>query len=678
MPARTAWSLALIAWIAGAAWLSGCEDDGRDLYLGVSFPPGAGEDAGDDTDAAPDAADDASDPLAPASVCTPNQVACLATAAPEILRCEAVEGADDLYRWRQTRCPEGEVCQGDRCGAFACEPHRGACLGLGTRGVCSPEGDALLEQEPCPEGSACRGGLCVSACEAAAANRSYIGCDYLVAELPNPLKDSLAQGSPFGLVVANTDPLLTARLELLEPEGTPAQLQGEVLVFGPDLSGAPQETRVRSEVRLADGRRTTLTGEARAIELPPGAVATLLPQPRALPGGVSGRFAAARRLRSTQPVVAYQFNPYCCDITYTNDATILLPTTALGNQYTYVGPPDLGELSHYIAVSTPAEAVTLTLTLPRGSALRGDPTGALELPTSRLQAPQEVTVPLRQGEVLVLSSSSLGDAPSALSGAHLRADGPLAVFSGHECTYIPWDKAACDHLEQQLIPEDTWGRAYIAAMLKPRGRLASEVVTWHLVAGAQPVQVKLRQVLGSLRPTGAVAPSATGCGTYVNASGDGFALPAYAHCMIGSAQPFAMDGDAPFMVLGYLAGQDAAGTGNALPAGDPAMFLLPPVEQFRQEYTFLTPESYDYNYITLMIPLNGISTLSLDGAPFVLDLLSAELVEVYGSTHRVIHVPVTPGVHHIQASVPFGLIVYAYDRYVSYAYPGGLNLTKRK
>ena len=37
-------------------------------------------------------------------------------------------------------------------------------------------------------------------------------------------------------------------------------------------------------------------------------------------------------------------------------------------------------------------------------------------------------------------------------------------------------------------------------------------------------------------------------------------------------------------------------------------------------------------------------------------------------------VALEPGVHQLESDRSFGLIVYAYDDYVSYAFPGGLDL----
>ena len=45
-----------------------------------------------------------------------------------------------------------------------------------------------------------------------------------------------------------------------------------------------------------------------------------------------------------------------------------------------------------------------------------------------------------------------------------------------------------------------------------------------------------------------------------------------------------------------------------------------------------------------------------------------------GETWQVARFPVGAGVHFILADQPLSIIVYGYDQYVSYGYPGGLNL----
>ena len=51
------------------------------------------------------------------------------------------------------------------------------------------------------------------------------------------------------------------------------------------------------------------------------------------------------------------------------------------------------------------------------------------------------------------------DAAHDLTGSIINADQPVAVFGGHDCAYVPYDQAACDHLEEQLLPNETLGHA---------------------------------------------------------------------------------------------------------------------------------------------------------------------------------------------------------------------------
>ena len=66
-----------------------------------------------------------------------------------------------------------------------------------------------------------------------------------------------------------------------------------------------------------------------------------------------------------------------------------------------------------------------------------------------------------------------------LSGTKIGASAPVAVFGGHQCLLIPVGYGYCDHLEEQMMPLQTWGTEYVAARHPPRG---SEGVIWRFIA----------------------------------------------------------------------------------------------------------------------------------------------------------------------------------------------------
>ena len=105
--------------------------------------------------------------------------------------------------------------------------------------------------------------------------------------------------------------------------------------------------------------------------------------------------------------------------------------------------------------------------------------------------------------------------------------------------------------------------------------------------------------------------------------------------------------------------------------GDPSIFLATPTRQLRSDYTFLTPDTYYSDFVALTFPPEA--EISLDGVS--LDLSQAQSIE--NSTSQYIYVELTDGAHHVESSSPFGIMVFAFDDFVSYAFTGGLNFTKR-
>lgn len=108
--------------------------------------------------------------------------------------------------------------------------------------------------------------------------------------------------------------------------------------------------------------------------------------------------------------------------------------------------------------------------------------------------------------------------------------------------------------------------------------------------------------------------------------------------------------------------------GLCTPIGDPSMILSVPVAQFRDEYTFLVPDAYVYDYINIIAP--SAASVELDGSP-----LSEAKFTAVGADFKVARMSVADGVHRVTASAALGVVVYGYDDDVSYGYPAGTNLS---
>ena len=120
---------------------------------------------------------------------------------------------------------------------------------------------------------------------------------------------------------------------------------------------------------------------------------------------------------------------------------------------------------------------------------------------------------------------------------------------------------------------------------------------------------------------------------------------------------------------GYTCADDGFFGGGCEAIGDPALILSVPVEQFRQEYVFLTPTNYLDDYVNIVAQAGTQVTLdnTVMGASY--------FTPIGDGTYQVARLKVGDGVHALQASAPVGVVVYGYDNDVSYGYPAGLSLS---
>jgi len=163
-----------------------------------------------------------------------------------------------------------------------------------------------------------------------------------------------------------------------------------------------------------------------------------------------------------------------------------------------------------------------------------------------------------------------------------------------------------------------------------------------------------------------------------------------------SANNFSLVSDKRVSVGQFVASQQVVGIPNNLPGGDPAFIHVPPTEQFRRSYVFLTPDLYAFDFIVVIAPRG--TTMEFDGGalpdscevsgadgsdPHVAEFLTykcqlsfPEIVEGAGSTWRVLPGDQNDGVHTLRASQPVGLLLYGFDSFVSYGLAGGTDLKR--
>lgn len=604
--------------------------------------------------------------------------------------------------WALEPCEAGERCEGEgecELDPSQCEAGDRVCLEADLVGECDP-GVGFRAAERCdPETEACAGGRCQSRrCAEAELRSSYLGCEYWATGLPNIAYAPTGgtPDSPVGVVLANPSSIEPVGFKVLAPDGQLAQLVSEVTIEKSPLVFVDYEpVTVRTEIRDAEGRLTSAAFDRTLREvIPPGGMAVLLlPNP----GALTRTEVSAKTffIQTEQPVAAYQFGPYCCNYSFTNDASLLLPVSALGKEYMYVGAPSWYTPPSEVDPGNPNQpqpgsvgyAATLSvigtkdeteveIELRPGVEVQSDRAGRV------VRQGQEVRATLQRGEILNLFSGypQLNGRSELvgvdLTGTKIRANEPVAVFSGHECTFYPYNQGACDHLEEQLFPTETWGQEFtlVPPILRaPNLNLATEAIYWKVVALEPETRITFSAPFADLDPREPGSLEVPFCGDRL-VDERTVVMDAGQTCEFGTRLPVEAVGDKPIQVMGIISGQDSTGVFNAFGAhaGDPSIYLVAPRNQHRREYVFLIPTTYFNDYLTVVAPSHA--NIALDGVP--LDLSDAQTVPGNNDVYK--HFAVSDGPHTVEGDTQFGILVFAFDDYVSYAFTGGLDLIKQR
>lgn len=519
----------------------------------------------------------------------------------------------------RSACPaETPNCLAGACTTDVCIAGVRSCQGDSVV-QCNTEGTATEVQETCEFG--CSGGTCVDPC--AGDEKTYVGCDFYALDLDN---------------YADADPQQYA--VTLSNAGT----------------------------RAVSATVTTPEGYSQTVSIAPGALASVeLPQ-RDVVG--TSRSLNSYRVQSTGPIIAHQFNPLNNSGVFSNDASLLLPATALGTEYLVAGWPSGPAGASYFAVVAVAEGTTtVTVTAPPRSGLQAG--GSVP----RISAGGSSTFELAQGEVLAMRSEGETGDPT---GTRVSSSKSVAVFSGNECANVPAGVSYCDHVEEQMIPVASWDTEYLGIKFKPRG---SESDVWRIIASTPGTTIQTDPVIagvsGRTLGGGEVVEFATTLDFALSATGpvsltqmmvgSSYPSPANASCVRGE------EGFPPFIPGTSEQNCAIPDTCGGSGIGDPAMLMAVPTRQFRDNYILLTPSNYTQDFLSLVAPTGTI--IEIDGNPLAVSPTSR--LSAGGRQWDIYKQGVPDGVHTVTGGQAFGLYAYGYDCDVSYAYAGGLNLESR-
>lgn len=581
-----------------------------------------------------------------------------------LMQCNA-DGSNDSIA--QT-CKTGEICVNGAC--TTCVPGIKECQG-NKAVACNDKGDGYTLVADCDKGGlACLAGTCVNPCSSDLKSNTNVGCDYYAVDLDNALITAPggqvydAQNAQFSLIIGNTK-------------------KAAAVVTVTASTGHAAKYAIPAE-------------KTRVINLPD----PLWKLPPMNQDGSSINLNSFR-IQSNQPIVAYQFNPLQNFDVFSNDASLLLPSNALGKEYWVM----TREQSHdafrgYFTIVAINSGVTNVEVLPKGEVLAGGGMGQ-SIPGGLWPGLKKFQ--LTKGQVLNIESGKNG---VDFTGSYIKADRAIAVFAGSEasnapatnkcvvvqgkgtCAFQGWTcskDADCpvtccsDHLEEQLLPVDNWGTEYAATRTWPRGQakdvwriMASQngtVVTtippqtvvptlnqgeWHEFESASDFIIKANKPIfvgqflaGSMAPK----PNNDICDTKYG----------FQQICTGYKQQFKTN-------ISCKKNSDCPNLPEAGDAGigDPAFIMAVATNRFLPEYTFLVPGNYAKSYVNIVSPPGN--KVLLDGV----QIPPQQFVGFGTGQFQVLRLSVLPGSHSIKADKAVGLVVYGWDKDVSYGYPGGL------
>jgi hypothetical protein len=582
---------------------------------------------------------------------------------------------------------KGKLCAPGLFACVSCLPNAPYCDGQEAR-LCGTDGESseLLAICDPSKGEACRSGGCPHLCDLAAQEKSNVGCEYWPVDLDNAMLDPTrnAAAQQYAVVVSNPQPDVPVEVVIHRDDGDPG-------------------------------------GEADIVEIARAVIAPLNLRvfklgPREVDGSPLGEFdtgthsaltRAAFRVTSDFPVVAYQFNPLENVNVFSNDASLLKPTEAFTYDntdvvlaYVVAGWPQtiahtdnpntnfssanpINLRSFLTIVGTRANTtvrVRPTTTVIAGDGIPGSTPGGL------------IELTLGPFDVANLETPNMNAFGADFTGTLVEADQPVAVFVGSEASDAPSfetlsERRCCaDHLEEQLDPVRAAGKKFAIAHSPSRTATVTEAGA---KIGVAPEPEYVRFV--------ATRPTATVIHTTLPPPHDLiqlFKVGDFAE--VTTYGDFLAESSEPIHVVQVMASQDAANVPRELPGGDPSLLVLPPREQFRSDYVFLTPDKYAFDFVTIVASpqaavfldgialdsgicevgaTDGLSDEEREGPPELVTYrcqLSFGLVDP--NTGAVSEGIQNDGVHRVTASEPVGVVVFGFDAFVSYAYAAGTEL----
>lgn len=305
---------------------------------------------------------------------------------------------------------------------------------------------------------------------------------------------------------------------------------------------------------------------------------------------------------------------------------------------------------------------------------------------------REMDIGLDPGQVFHYTPTAAGN--SDLTGYYVESMKPIAVFSGLDCAYVPFDVPSvskCDFITEQLHPVTEYANTFIVSSIP--GRKSSTGFQIRVMATTL-TDVAWAEI-STTNPTAPVVKTpVTGVkrGQFTELTA---CRGSSATCIVMIACSQGCE------VMQYGESNDMTPTGNEANKPDSTMITVPGLQHYTNDITFSTSKLYSVGGNQTLENVNGIivvakksqlSSISLDGQALTTALtggvdvtfpgaLSATQPKVPGDTFTVISGGISPGFHRVTTTDPNVVyMVYVYGHAPSsspsdsesYAYLGGM------
>lgn len=338
---------------------------------------------------------------------------------------------------------------------------------------------------------------------------------------------------------------------------------------------------------------------------------------------------------------------------YTSDAFMVLPTDVLDKRYFILSyNSDYARYAVYVDYSrrsqTPSQfAIVAT---EDSTLVTIYPSAETFVNGLNIQA-----IRMNRGDVYFVQAMVSDDNPD-LTGTEIISSKPIAVFSGHQRATVPVTLNAYnpsrDILVEQLPPVSTWGKnAIVVPLATSRNEMPLGNNLFRVLAAEDQTEVYIDGVKITTLNSGGYYEGVLNKAMFITAS-------------------------KPILVGAF---KKTVGYDGRINTGDPFFLVMPPIEQYMNNYRVINAQVYERGqfsnyypvyleqYISIIIPKSHWQSFRLDGSP----LLPGNIVNMNSVDYVYATIRVTDGVHYAEADTTFGIIIYGYGEANSYGYIGG-------